>query len=590
MRSTPLGGVLASALVLSALPLAPALAAPGDPQRPAVEQYYAPTPDAWSPQGTLIATSGFDPTIDSFSFPNYSNEIAGNTSILGYAEGQPVLNLTAIEAQRLFGSKAACTYGSGQDCFLNPVMASWLATTSLGMAGGHCFGMAAVVAGLFDGVISRAGLTPSAVNSTVAFSPVVQRTIAQWFATQTFVLGDEDLYAADFLPPDQIVNQLVQFLPSKTLPYVLAIWIYEEVDGEVVIAGGHGITPYAVYDRGNGLVDIAVYDNNYPLRARAIHVDLNTNSWEYEVATIPGKPPVIAWGDAEHIGMGLIPLAQLTGEKDCYFCEGADEGSSVVSGSPLLGTLDLTEARLSVTDRSGREIKGVKPRPALVPNPAGFALTVPTSADYRLDMTVPEKAFTLDYPLGLALLDSHSPGEAFEGLVMSRPGGRASAMFGGRSERVEVGGNKDGVVVQVTMHRDRRLVDYSLTATVADGPWSKAWMKGRPVQTPAYLLDEDGQSVTFEYAGKEPMLFTLSAQRVSPSTGPTSATVAGKGIRMRTGDRVTLDLATWRHGGKPELTLTDSRGRSRSLDSRVIGLSAYQQVTSEEQFGGWVSR
>ena len=111
-----LGGVLAltltSAMTLTASPV---LAAGGDPNRPAVESAYAPTSDEWAPQGTLIATSGFDPAFDSFSFPNYSNTVDANLALLGYPEGQPIVNLTAVEAQRLFGAKAACTYGSGVD-------------------------------------------------------------------------------------------------------------------------------------------------------------------------------------------------------------------------------------------------------------------------------------------------------------------------------------------------------------------------------------------------------------------------------------------------------------------------------------------
>ncbi len=575
MRLATLGGVSALALTLTVTPLAGASAAGSDPNRTQVEQAYAPTPDEWAPQGVLIADSGFDPVIDSFSFPNYANTTDVAQALLGYPPGQPVLNLTAVEAQRIFGSKAACTYGSGEDCVLNPAVAQWVNSVSQSMSGGHCFGMAAVVAGLFNGMISRAGLTPSSVNSTIAFSPAVQRQIAQWYSTQTFFLPDEALMAGAFVPPDEIVGQLVEFLPSGTLPYVLAMWIYTEQDGVETPAGGHGITPYAVYDRGNGLVDIAVYDNNYPLRERAIHVDMNANTWEYEVFATPGQEPLVTGGNAENLRLGLIPLAQLTGRRDCAFCADAAEGTAVVTGEGLFQDIDSVE--VSVTDPRGRPVEGVKDQPLLTPSASGFGMTVPTSGDFRVAVRTPGQGKDLQ---GIYEVSSLAPGEAFNAVVMSSSGGTAGLLLGHGTERAIASTNREAEILQIGVHRDRRLVDYAFTAQL-----NKASVRRTPLaHPPVYAMSEDGQAVSVTYRGKDPIRLDLAAQRVSPATGGTSVTTDKKGVLVRQGDRITLDISQWRAGEAPELTVTRASGTVSALQTRLVTPEMYEELVSEEQF------
>ncbi len=381
-----------------------------------------------------------------------------------------------------------------------------------------------------------------------------------------------------FVPPDEIVNQLVQFLPSGTLPYVLVMWIYQEVDGQEVQAGGHGITPYAVYDRGNGLVDIAVYDNNYPLRARAVHVDLKTNSWEYEVFATPGQQPLVTGGDATNLRLGLVPLAQLTGAYECDFCADAPEGSSVLSGSGLFSDLDSVE--VAVTDLDGRPIKGVKERDAFLTSPSGFGFEVPTSGDYRVRVLTPPAAEP-----GLAAfyeMSSWAQGGAMNVVAVSDGGGVVSMDVGHDTRGVVASANRKAVILQAGMHRDRRLVDYALNVQL-NSSWLK---KAKTKASPSFILDEDGQTLSVGLDGLAEARIDLALQRVSPATGATSVSTARTGVLMRKGDSVSVDMAAWRHGEVPPVTLTRASGRTVDLPIRVIGPEIYEELVSEEQFAG----
>ena len=87
-----------------------------------------------------------------------------------------------------------------------------------------------------------------------------------------------------------VVTALIDGLSEGSVPYTLNLrWPTEGGGSE-----GHQITPYAVYDKGDGVYDIAVYDNNFPFKERAVEVDTNTNTWAYEVLINPSAPATIA--------------------------------------------------------------------------------------------------------------------------------------------------------------------------------------------------------------------------------------------------------------------------------------------------------
>lgn len=573
MRATLLGGALALAVTMSTVPMAaPAAEAAdgsGDPTRDLILQTYSATQPEWAPQGTVIATSGFDPAFDSFPFVNYSTVFGEQNALLGYSADQRTLGLTAAEMQRLFGADV-CTAVQDGNCVLNPAAAMWMQAQNAGMAGGHCFGIAAVVAGLFNGVISRAALTPSAVNAGVALSPAVQRTIAQWFVTQDFVLSDEALKQADFLPPDQLVNQLVQFLPSGQLPYVLAL--FWEEDGRLE---GHAITPYAVYSRGPDQVDIAVYDNNYPLQARAVHVDLAANTWEYQVFATPGQPATMASGDAESLSLGLIPLSQLTGRQECEFCALAPEGRSLLTVFAQ-SAVDEDGPAFSVRVRTmdGRPMNGVQEIPTLDPNSPTRSFRVPTSADYRVEVEALHTGLT-----GISVA-SFAPGEALTSTFTARKGGVADVSFHQIVDQVKVVTNTKAQAGSISMSRDRRTLDYSLTLLTGSRAWAKA-----DVPTPDLVVRERKGALLVDVVGEGVADGLILVSRISPSTGVTDAASSLKNLlRVRPGDSLVIDTAGWRPGEAPRAVVTDARGRTSVLKLQVPS-DRTKRLVAEEAFG-----
>ncbi|MBI1351410.1 MAG: hypothetical protein GC156_09855 [Actinomycetales bacterium] len=573
MSARLLGGALALTVCMAMIPLgatsANAADGSGDPPRDLIVQTYGSTPPEWAPQGTVIAASGFDPAFDSFPFTNYGPVFGEQNALLGYPAGQRPLGLTAAEVQKLFGPDACTTIQNGT-CILNPAVSMWMASINAGMAGGHCFGIAAVVAGLFNGVVSRAALTPSSVNATVALSPAMQRTIAQWFATQQFVLADDDLMAADFLPPDQLVNQLVRFLPSGQLPYVLALfWI------EGGRQAGHGITPYAVYSRGPDLVDIAVYDNNYPLQARAIHVDLAANTWEYEVFATPGEPATIASGDADSLNLGLIPLSQLTGRHECAFCALAPEGRSLlmVSGA---ADADVAGKAFDVRVRTadGQPMRGVRELPQLSPDSTSRSFSVPTSADYRVEIEALQPGTT---EIAVA---SYAPGDALTATFTARKGGVADVSFRQLVDRVQISTNPKAEAGMVSMNRDRRTIDYSLMMFSGSKAWAKA-----DTPTPDLVVRETKGAVVVDVTGNGVTEGALLISRISPATGVTDAISSfDRPLRLRPGDSIVIDTATWRSREAPSAVVTTAKGTTTRL--KLMTASPNQRrLVAEQPFG-----
>lgn len=119
------------------------------------------------------------------------------------------------------------------------------------------------------------------------------------------------------------MQTLIKTLPSGQVPFLLSI---------VSKIGGHGITPYAVLDRGNGLFDIAVYDNNFPLRALALTVDTNTDSFVYTSAVNPNSP-TYTWSTATNAAISLTSIDEILAVQPCPVCRGKDTGTLLAFSS-----------------------------------------------------------------------------------------------------------------------------------------------------------------------------------------------------------------------------------------------------------------
>jgi hypothetical protein len=335
-----------------------------------------PTPAEWSPQGTVIAQSGFDPQVDGFNFMNYSDSGVStpnlaNTVFFDVPFEDPI-NLTPDDMRAMFGNEA-CTNRTGP-CI--PTLAAEATREAFNgaMDGGHCFGIAGTASQVFDGTLGLPFIG-SAFRAPyrTPWSSTMTRTIARNFAWQ--LVNDSSPYA---LSPTQAVRALQAGLKPGAAPFVLTVWETPPAQG------GHAITPIALYDRGNGLYDIEVWDNNYPGRTRAVHIDTTADggkgTMEYLMFTSPGQAPTMASGD-----VGLIPADKLLGRQPCPFCDSA-AGTTVTIDAVEIGDGGSVTATLEGLD--GKAIADLTEFDAI--DPPGDDMqtfpvwTVPANVPFRI--------------------------------------------------------------------------------------------------------------------------------------------------------------------------------------------------------------
>ncbi|MGA1038610.1 MAG: hypothetical protein ACO3VQ_12475, partial [Ilumatobacteraceae bacterium] len=190
--------------------------------------------------------------------------------------------------------------------------------------GGHCYGFAAAAQALYNGQLpaNQVGASGLGVNAANPMGNPAVQTITRLFGTQLFNRNIQDLHRASS-SPTEVINTLIRDLAGGTVPYILSI-LNEE--------GGHSITPFAVLDRGAGIYDIAVYDNNFPMRARAVTVDTNADSFTYTSGLNPSSPG-ITWDSATTGRMSLVPVSESLGIQPCPVCIGPDQGTLVTISS-----------------------------------------------------------------------------------------------------------------------------------------------------------------------------------------------------------------------------------------------------------------
>lgn len=290
-----------------------------------------------APQGTLIADSGFRPYPHGFPLPNWgdASDWAQNALIYGIPErvtledvqtgvysGPAPLNSLAL--RRTLGDgvcrdpKAIDKKTGECELILGADLLAQMIET--GGDGGHCFGMAAAAAALYNGQLpaNQVGASGLGINAANPMRNAAVQTITRLFGTQYLNQNISDLAGAG-QSPTEMVQTLVQELPAGKVPYVLTL-IGDE--------GGHGITPYAVTDQGDGVYDIAVYDNNFPFQAHAVTVDTKDDSFVYTSATNPNAPDY-TWSTANGSTIALVPLTEILGQQPCPICRGKDQGTLV---------------------------------------------------------------------------------------------------------------------------------------------------------------------------------------------------------------------------------------------------------------------
>ncbi len=236
-------------------------------------------PALTTPYTTTVATLGFLPFPDGYSFANYS---AGNDS-----------DVSANDIAFIFGADKVCK--TQNPCVLT-ASAEAYRQGMVSAGGGHCFGMALASLWIYD----RPEITPGQyqagaeitydllkVNSTpliqLFFSTQNQTPVSTTLPPLRAAEGATaavDVLKANFANPLATDRYGISFQkPDKT--------------------GGHAVTPYAVRQIDADTYWIYVYDNNTPNNFdRVFKVTYSTGAWVYEGgSTSPDAPPSTYYND-----------------------------------------------------------------------------------------------------------------------------------------------------------------------------------------------------------------------------------------------------------------------------------------------------
>ncbi len=240
-------------------------------------------------------------TSHGFSFANYGN--AG------------VVNLTPVEVQRLYGD-AVCAKGGGSSCVLSPTARRWMDYSNARMAGGHCFGIAALSIGFWSAWWQPVAFDPKAkgpFDLALAGSEALQREIAFQMMLQTVKEVRSQEFGAGKAPatPNEVLA-LVEAGLAAGERYVLGL----DKPG----VGAHAVVAFAVRDgESAGLREIVIYDSNFPGRETAVVVDTKANTWSYDYAATSAERDLDTWaGTATSHTLSALPskaLANYDGTK-----------------------------------------------------------------------------------------------------------------------------------------------------------------------------------------------------------------------------------------------------------------------------------
>ncbi|MFC1996070.1 hypothetical protein ACFLXI_00495 [Chloroflexota bacterium] len=254
---------------------------------------------------TQSINSGFRPKEHGFRFANYTNR-------------DGIINLTAVEMQRMFGDQVCANIIDGS-CTLTPASREWMEKANQAMDGGHCEGMA-VLSQLMYYEESDPGKFGASQTFDLSLKDNVdlQREIAYWWVTQATFPGASDRVNQS---PSQIVRTLQDtFARGQNVDEAWVVGIYQPD-----MSGGHSITPIAVQEQGEGIFQIYVYDNNIPGEDRSIIVDTNADTWEYYGSSKPNESTKIYKGDRSTQTLEIVAITPRLEQQECSFCEGGDQ-------------------------------------------------------------------------------------------------------------------------------------------------------------------------------------------------------------------------------------------------------------------------
>ena len=347
----------ASVLVLGAV--SPAFGAgpvlpPTIPDTPTNEFLYylwfGPPPVGSSGSGQVVADSGFRPTANGLPYANFGGDLGQDALFFGTPDNV-LVPMNSQDMRSLYGDEVCISLKNtvpGGPCDLTPA-ARYYSTYILQTvnAAGHCVGFAVAAAALYDGLIKPEDLGAITMGNQSQLTVDVQSQLQRQWATQFSTPIPRQT-------PADVVRTLMRTLKPGQVPSAMVIRWPTAAGG----LEGHGITPFAVLNKGGGLYDIAVYDNNYPGQTRAVHVDMNANTWEYLVELNPTAAPTVATGDATTLSMGLMSIKKALGKQSCPFC-----GSRVPTDFAAFGVFPASQngkIDYGFTDLRGKPVSGAR--------------------------------------------------------------------------------------------------------------------------------------------------------------------------------------------------------------------------------------
>jgi hypothetical protein len=287
-----------------------------------------------------INDSGFRPETNGFPFQNYGNEPA-------------IVDLTAVEMQRMFGDKVCASTADGK-CVLTYPARRWMEQAIKAMEYGHCEGIAVLSNLIYYNLMSPERFGGNITIELALQNELLQREIGYWWVTQVTNPGGSNKVNES---PNSVIDVLIKaFNEGQNATEWWVMGIYQP-DG----SGGHSITPFAVEDMGNGTFKILVYDNNWPKERRSIHVDRNSNTWSYIASINPDEPSSLYEGNASTRSLEIVSVSSRIGMQDCDFCEEESSANLNSSKGSLKGQRYVQiwqegEANTLVTDEQGQRV------------------------------------------------------------------------------------------------------------------------------------------------------------------------------------------------------------------------------------------
>ena len=571
-----------SLALVSAVALAGAALAPASAQEPTPNLISGGNPPAgWiadpqlfgdffgplnegAPQGTVIADSGFRPYPHGFPIPNWgdaqsfinSQLIFGTPSRLSfeaYEKGQvaPPAPLNALSLRRTFGDGVCrdpkTIDPKTGDCEL--IFGAELLAQSIetGATGGHCFGFAAAAAGLYNGQIpaNQVGASGLGVNIANPMGDPAVQTITRLYGAQYF--NDTVTAALEGFSPTEVVNTLIRDLQGGTAPYILTV---------INSQGGHGITPFAVLDRGEGIYDIAVYDNNFPMRARAVTVDTNDDTFTYTSAINPSAPG-IEWSTATQSNIGLVSVADMLGPQTCPVCLGPDQGTLVTISPLKAGNAD--QIGIGLVDAEGQPLDPSTYRALSPLNPPTKAqITQPV---ITVDPSVEQFAIvvnTEDLASKQALeLYAISNGEA-QYVLLDELASNSTTVFG-------VGG-PDGIAFTSDAPSSPRILQLS------DQPGVSFDVNGHPLDLPAGVEVEqqwntERERIVYRSNAKKTLRWNIQVGGLDNSGG---REYVGLNVRVPAGARIVVDYTNASATVPPRAWVRDADGNREPITLQPV--------------------